>query len=132
MSRELWVMEWRSGGAEWSVEACEDEDDANGEAAFWDSREGYEARAVRYHSILSLSGLAVPKAHQAIDVIEAWRLNFHLGNAIKYILRAGRKPGEHFADDVEKAIWYLRRELNREWTQQEAEAEEDRVRGGGE
>ena len=45
---------------------------------------------------------------EAIDIIEAYGLGFHLGNVIKYILRAGRKtdiPDE----DIDKAIWYLNR-----------------------
>ena len=46
---------------------------------------------------------------EAIDVIEAFDLNFMLGNAIKYILRCDKK-GEKIKD-IEKAIWYLRREI---------------------
>lgn len=46
---------------------------------------------------------------QSIDVIEAFELGFHLGNAIKYILRAGKK-GER-EQDLQKAIWYLKREI---------------------
>jgi len=30
--------------------------------------------------------------YEAIKVIEAWNLNFSLGNALKYICRAGKKP----------------------------------------
>ena len=45
---------------------------------------------------------------EVIDVIEAFGLGFNLGNAIKYILRAGKK-GE-FNVDLDKAIWYLTRE----------------------
>lgn len=44
---------------------------------------------------------------QAIDVIESFELGYCLGNAIKYILRAGKK-GEA-KEDIEKATWYLRR-----------------------
>lgn len=44
---------------------------------------------------------------EAIDVIEAWGLGFHLGNAMKYILRAGRKGPA--IDDLRKALWYLNR-----------------------
>lgn len=47
----------------------------------------------------------------AIDIIEAFKLNFALGNVIKYALRAGRKPGEGEVQDLEKASWYLQREL---------------------
>lgn len=51
---------------------------------------------------------------EAVDVIEAFDLDWHLGNAIKYVLRAGKKPGQPLAQDLEKAIWYLRRRLSRE------------------
>ena len=47
----------------------------------------------------------------AIQIIEAFSLNFALGNVIKYTLRAGRKPGEEELQDLEKAAWYLQREL---------------------
>ena len=50
---------------------------------------------------------------EAIDVIEAFDLNFSLGSAVKYILRAGKKPNEARADDLKKAIWYLNREVER-------------------
>lgn len=50
---------------------------------------------------------------QAIEVIEAWALGFHLGNAVKYILRAGRKGDAAFSEDLKKARWYLDRELSR-------------------
>ena len=48
---------------------------------------------------------------EAITVIEAWGLNFNLGNVVKYISRAGHKL-DH-AEDLEKALWYLQREVNR-------------------
>jgi len=44
---------------------------------------------------------------EAIDVIEAWSLGFHLGNTVKYIARAGRK-GDRI-EDLKKAAWYLQR-----------------------
>lgn len=47
----------------------------------------------------------------AIDVIEAFDLNFNLGNVIKYVLRAGKK-NESVESDLKKAIWYLKREIN--------------------
>jgi hypothetical protein len=46
---------------------------------------------------------------EAIDVIEAFELGFSLGNAVKYILRAGKK-GDRL-DDLKKARWYLSREI---------------------
>lgn len=48
---------------------------------------------------------------EAIKIIEAYKLGFHLGNAIKYILRAGKKTSDT-AQDIEKAIWYLKRYLD--------------------
>jgi hypothetical protein len=48
---------------------------------------------------------------EAIDVIEEFELNFHLGNAVKYILRAGKKDNR--IQDLKKAIWYLDREIER-------------------
>lgn len=47
--------------------------------------------------------------YEAIKVIEAHGLDFHLGNAVKYILRAGKKEDEK--TDLQKAIWYLQRRL---------------------
>jgi len=47
--------------------------------------------------------------YEAIKIIEAYNLNFSLGNVIKYTLRAGRKENE--IEDLEKAVWYLNRHL---------------------
>jgi hypothetical protein len=49
---------------------------------------------------------------EVIDVIEDYDLGFSLGNAIKYILRADKKGNRK--QDLEKAIWYIQREINRE------------------
>jgi len=46
---------------------------------------------------------------EVIDVIEDWNLTFCLGNAVKYIARAGHKNDRK--EDLEKALWYLQREL---------------------
>jgi hypothetical protein len=48
---------------------------------------------------------------ECIDVVE-W-FNFNLGNAIKYIWRAGFKNGEDWKYDLCKAIWYINREIAR-------------------
>lgn len=48
---------------------------------------------------------------EPIDVIESWRLSFHLGNAVKYIARHEHKGSA--VDDLKKAIWYLQREVAR-------------------
>jgi hypothetical protein len=46
-----------------------------------------------------------------IAVIEDWGLNYRLGNAVKYISRNGRKPGEDPREGLKKAVWYLTREI---------------------
>lgn len=51
--------------------------------------------------------------YEAIKVIEAWQLGFCLGNVVKYISRAGRKPGVETIEDLRKAAWYLNREVER-------------------
>ncbi|MBK8123891.1 MAG: DUF3310 domain-containing protein [Dokdonella sp.] len=48
--------------------------------------------------------------YEAIKVIEAWELGFLLGNTVKYISRAGKK--EDRLQDLQKALWYLQREVN--------------------
>lgn len=49
--------------------------------------------------------------YEAIKVIEAWGLGFNLGNAVKYISRAGKKDAARLAEDLKKARWYLDREI---------------------
>ncbi len=52
---------------------------------------------------------------EAIKIIEGvgWGEGFNLGNAVKYTLRAGKKPGSTKTEDLNKAIWYLQREIER-------------------
>ena len=49
--------------------------------------------------------------YEAIDVIEDWNLNFNLGNAVKYLARAGHKG--NIIEDLKKAKWYIDREIQR-------------------
>ena len=46
---------------------------------------------------------------ETIDFIEAKNLNYNLGNAVKYITRAGLKGNR--AEDLQKAKWYIEREI---------------------
>ena len=46
------------------------------------------------------------------DFVRDQDLNFHLGNAIKYVCRAGHKDSK--IEDLEKAIHYLENELHHE------------------
>lgn len=50
---------------------------------------------------------------EVIDFIEDQKFNYHKGNAIKYISRAGKKDKTKEIEDLEKAIWYLEREIKR-------------------
>ena len=47
--------------------------------------------------------------YEAIKVIEAWDTGFHLSNVLKYVSRAGKKPGVDILEDLKKAAWYLDR-----------------------
>ena len=51
----------------------------------------------------------MPNDIEVIDITEL--LNFCRGNAVKYLLRAGRKTDE--LEDLKKARWYLDREIRR-------------------
>ena len=61
--------------------------------------------------------------HETIEIIEdvVNRENiprpsaFAIGNAIKYLLRVGKKQGEDWQDDVEKAENYLHHARTGEW-----------------
>ena len=47
--------------------------------------------------------------YETIKVIEAWDLDFHLGNVVKYVSRAGKKGDE--LEDLRKAAFYLQRRI---------------------
>jgi len=47
--------------------------------------------------------------YETIKVIEAWGLDFCLGNAVKYLSRAAHKGSEE--EDLRKAVWYINRKL---------------------
>lgn len=53
------------------------------------------------------------RKYEPIDVIEDWELGFCLGNAVKYISRAGRKNPDAYIEDLRKAIWYIEREIRK-------------------
>lgn len=49
--------------------------------------------------------------NEPIDIIEEWGLNFNLGNALKYIARAGHK--DDMVQDLEKAVYYINYEIEK-------------------
>lgn len=51
------------------------------------------------------------ETYTPIKVIRAWGLGFSLGNAIKYMARAGRKDPTKVIEDLKKARWYLDEEI---------------------
>ena len=53
---------------------------------------------------------------QPIDVIEDWKLDFRLANAVKYIQRHKHKGSAK--KDLEKAIWYIQRYIDKELTKE--------------
>lgn len=46
---------------------------------------------------------------EVIDVIENYKLNYRLGNVVKYVLRSDLKGNR--LQDLKKALWYLQREI---------------------
>jgi len=46
---------------------------------------------------------------EVIDYIEDQKLPYHLGNAVKYIRRAGKKDKDKTVEDLRKAVWYIER-----------------------
>ena len=50
---------------------------------------------------------------EVIDAINEWGLNFDRGNAIKYIVRAGRKDPKKTIEDLQKAVFYINDEIKR-------------------
>jgi translation initiation factor 2 alpha subunit (eIF-2alpha) len=49
--------------------------------------------------------------YEVIKIIEALNLDFHTGNAIKYIIRAGKKDPTKELEDLRKAAWYIYRKI---------------------
>ena len=49
--------------------------------------------------------------YEVLDVIEDWGLNYHRGCVVKYIARAGRKDPSKELEDLQKARFYLDREI---------------------
>ncbi|AGY47173.1 thymidylate kinase [Clavibacter phage CN1A] len=53
-------------------------------------------------------------AYKGIEVIQLTeQLPFNRGNAVKYVARAGLKSKETEVQDLEKAAWYIQREIAR-------------------
>lgn len=68
-----------------------------------------------------------PSGVEVIQITE--HMNFCLGNAVKYILRADLKNDA--IEDLRKAEWYIKREIERRLNEQEKELQQRPVLTGG-
>ena len=91
-----------------------------GSCSHTEREDGKDIIFVRIDSVNHPSHYTWLKELCGIEVIDITRhLNFDLGNSIKYILRSGHKSEEGISDidktieDLEKAIWYLKDEIQR-------------------
>lgn len=50
---------------------------------------------------------------EVLDVIDDWGMNFERSCVLKYLARAGKKCRDTEIEDLEKAAFYLRREIER-------------------
>ena len=66
--------------------------------------EGDRGDAVNHPAHYKVGGI------ETIDFIEAKKLNYNIGNVVKYLTRADHKGNRK--QDLEKAKWYLERELS--------------------
>lgn len=52
--------------------------------------------------------------YQGLEIIDLTeQMNFNKGNAVKYVARAGLKNPDTEVQDLEKAVWYIQREIDR-------------------
>lgn len=85
-----------------------------------EAKKAYPAVTYRFVEAESKPAVVTAQTHYAglkpepIDVIDGWGLNYNRGNALKYLSRAGKKDQskEGTIKDLEKAISYLKREIN--------------------
>lgn len=68
---------------------------------------------------------------EVIDFIEDKKLNYHRGNALKYICRAGKKDPEKEVEDLQKAAWYIDREIWRLEAQKQRDTRAEELRAVG-
>lgn len=52
-----------------------------------------------------------PSGIECIQIVR--HRNFNIGNAIKYLWRAGLKDGNSDIQDLQKAVWYIQDEIER-------------------
>lgn len=68
---------------------------------------------------------------EVIDFIEDKKLNYHRGNALKYLCRAGKKDPAKEVEDLQKAAWYINREIQRLEAKKQKDARAEELRAVG-
>lgn len=66
-----------------------------------------EVNSPKHYTGVQINGVDV----ECIDVVEALGLGFCIGNALKYVWRAGKKSKSPITD-LKKAVWYLNRAID--------------------
>lgn len=51
--------------------------------------------------------------YEPFKVIAAWGSSYHIGSALEYLCRHGKKPGNPAVDDLRKAVAHIQSEINR-------------------
>lgn len=75
------------------------------------SKPQIEIKPVKDYDFINPAHYKTKSGLESINVIEEFELNFNIGTAVAYLLRAGKKPGQPKEQDIKKSIWYLEREL---------------------
>ena len=84
----------------------------NCKAGFMCSCKNKEIKKIKKENVKHPNHYLKNSGHEVIDVINAWELNFSLGNAIKYIARAGKKDPNKEIEDLEKAKFYIEMQID--------------------
>ena len=65
-------------------------------------------------------------AYEGVEVIQLTeQMNFKRANAVKYIARAGLKSYDTEIQDLEKAAWYIQREIERVFNKRARDSSEE-------
>ena len=61
---------------------------------------------------------------EVIDFITDQKLTYCLGNAVKYVARAGKKDPNKTIEDLQKAVWYINQQIKNLQNLQEDNSEQ--------
>ena len=106
---EIEVLDGAPGvySARYAGEDCKAEDNMQ---KVLEKLEHEDNRNAKFRTVIALIIKGEENLYEAIKIIEAYDLNFSLGNSIKYILRAGKK-NDNVIEDLQKASWYIQRQI---------------------